>query len=110
MNRHRLLHARAQESTGVNVSWIKDDLIKEQWMGKMIWSGRVSTFELIDHPETDTAFAWTEDDPATGKERTFVVLKQGPIQTARDAVRASIARDYEELERARRDDSSQSGA
>ena len=58
--------------------------VHEQFEGQTVWEGEVLVFELSDHPTASKCFAWEVDGEITA------VLAEGPIQTATDAVRASI--------------------
>jgi hypothetical protein len=58
--------------------------VHEQFEGDTVWEGEVLVFELSDHPTASKCFAWEVDGEITA------VLAQGPIQTATDAVMASI--------------------
>jgi hypothetical protein len=58
--------------------------VHEQFEGETVWEGEVLVFELSDHPTASKCFAWEVDGEITA------VLAEGPIQTATDAVRASI--------------------
>ena len=49
-----------------------------------LWQGEVLVFELLDHPEATSCYAWEVDG------EVIAVLGVGPVQSASDAVRASI--------------------
>jgi hypothetical protein len=52
-----------------------------------LWEGEVLVFELLDHPEATTCYAWEVDG------RVTAVLGVGPINSALRAVQASIMAD-----------------
>jgi hypothetical protein len=43
------------------------------------------------HPATSTCYAWSADDPETGELTVYAVLHYAPIESSRDAVRATLA-------------------
>ena len=59
--------------------------------GETVWEGNVLSFELDGHPTASRCFAWEVDGEVTA------VLAEGPVQTAHDAVRASIMADEGEV-------------
>lgn len=61
-----------------------------------VWEGDVYTFALSGHPTARVCFAWSAPVGDTHNRRFFAVLKLGPVQSARDAVRASIVQAYRE--------------
>ena len=61
--------------------------VHEQFQGETVWEGEVLVFELIDHPEASCCYAWEVDG------EVIAVLGVGPVQSAQDAVRASILAD-----------------
>ena len=58
--------------------------VHEQFQGETVWKGEVLVFELLDHPEATSCYAWEVDG------EVIAVLGVGPVQSASDAVRASI--------------------
>ena len=71
---------------------VRRDRVHEQHEGETVWEGEVLVFGLSGHPTASTCFAWEVDGEVTA------VLAEGPVQTATDAVRASIWADHEEPE------------
>lgn len=68
--------------------------ITEKFGDKVVWDGDVYVFELQDHPTAKLAYAWSSLVKDSNKRRFFAVLHAGPVKSAQDAVRASIAKDY----------------
>ena len=66
------------------------DFIDDRLMGDPVRCGSVFVFELVGHPTASKCFAWEVDGQIT------TVLAEGPVQTAVDAVRASIGPDHED--------------
>lgn len=61
--------------------------VHEQFEDETVWEGEVLIFDLPGHPTASKCFAWEVDGEITA------VLAEGPIETAADAVRASIHSD-----------------
>ena len=63
--------------------------VKENWLEETVWDGVVETFDLLDHPIAERAYAWERWEP--GEEpRYTVVLGISPVNSANDAVKAAI--------------------
>lgn len=63
--------------------------MKEEHEGQVVWHGTVAVFTLDGHPTSTLAYAWSYELP-DGRRRFFAVLRNPPIETPRDAVRAAI--------------------
>ena len=64
------------------------------FQGQGAWGREVAVFRLTGHAQAKTAYAWSEPPiPGSRKARTFAVLGLSPVQSAREAVLASIAKD-----------------
>lgn len=63
--------------------------VTEEFDGQTVWDGIVHAF-AVDHPETDTCYAWSSPVEGSENRRFYAVLGIPPINTARDAVRAAI--------------------
>lgn len=72
---------------GASAVFLNRDPVVEHFDGESIWRGEVLVFLLSGHPTAAKCFAWEVDGEITA------VLAEGPIQTALDAVRASILAD-----------------
>ena len=55
-----------------------------------LWMGRVETFFLADHPETNKAYAWNWHH-GTDEHHSVVMLSVPPIHSAQEAVRTALA-------------------
>jgi hypothetical protein len=75
--------------------------VKEMFHGKTVWNGIVEVFNLKGHPTVSRVYAWAHDtdDPANPR-RHVIVLQRHPINSAQDAVRAAIVREFRSLETA----------
>lgn len=67
-----------------DASLVRRERVQEQFGSRTVWEGGVLVFKLSGHPTANWCFAWEVDGEITA------VLAEGPIQTAADAVRASI--------------------
>ena len=70
--------------------------VTETFEGQVVWEGNVFVFDLEGHPEAKTAYAWSSPVEGSEKRRFYSVLHTGPVKSAQDAVRASIAKDYQD--------------
>ncbi len=68
--------------------------VTEKFKGDVVWDGDVYVFELKDHPKAKLAYAWPSPVKGSNKTRFYAVLHADPVKSAKDAVRASIAKDY----------------
>lgn len=68
--------------------------VREEFRGELVWEGDVHTFALSGHATARECYAWSAPVGDTHNRRFFAVLKLGPVQSARDAVRASIVQTY----------------
>ena len=66
---------RSTHGVGSQFKWREH--VHEVFEGETVWVGEVLMFELEGHPTATRCFAWEIDG-------------EGPVQTAPDAVRASI--------------------
>ncbi len=62
--------------------------------GETVWEGVVEVFSLKDHPKAKRCYAWLYEVNDSKKRRFFAVLHEGPVKSARDAVRAVIAKEF----------------
>lgn len=72
--------------------------VKEVFNGHTVWEGIVEVFDLHDHPQANTAYAWTHatTDPDSPK-RHVTVLKVPPAVSPVEAVRVAILQELKEL-------------
>jgi len=68
--------------------------IREIFECRLVWDGEVYIFELKDHPSPKLAYAWSSPVEGSNKRRFYAVLHSKPVNSALDAVRATIANDY----------------
>lgn len=75
---------------GVGSKLLAKERVTERFQGETVWTGEVLVFELEGHPSAELAYAWEVDGEVT------VVLGEGPVRSAQDAVRASIMSEGEQ--------------
>jgi hypothetical protein len=66
--------------------------INEEFQGQTVWTGTVYEFD-VDHPHAKTCYAWTATIDGSDKRKFYAVLGIAPVNSAKDAVRASIIAD-----------------
>jgi hypothetical protein len=75
--------------------WQESVPVKETFQGQIIWEGIVQVFKLIDHPSTKKCYAWSYLIDDSGKRKFVAVLNEGPIDSPKAAVEASIISEYD---------------
>jgi hypothetical protein len=65
----------------------------EHFRGQVAWEGTVHVFDLEGHPKAAVCYAWTSPVGDSGQRRFYAVLGLPPVNSAADAVRASIVAD-----------------
>lgn len=83
---------------GCHAAFLEVVPVHETFQGQTVWQGTVHVFRLRGHPQTDKAYAWSYEKSPGGKREFYAVLGAGPIQSAVDAVRASIVAGLREQE------------
>ena len=73
---------------------VASEALSETLEGKTVWEGVVHHFVLDGHPTANVAYAWSSPIEGSTQHRTFAVLHVAPIQSAQDAVRATIAQEH----------------
>ena len=68
--------------------------VHETFQGKTAWEGDVAVFDLEDHPTASICYAWSDEVKGSDRRRFYAILHDGPVKSAADAVRASIAEAY----------------
>jgi hypothetical protein len=72
-------------------SYVTSQHVRESVEGRPLFDGMVAIFGVQGHPAANTCYAWSTQDPETGRVTVFAVLHYAPIQSSRDAVRATLA-------------------
>jgi hypothetical protein len=74
---------------GCESQWQGSVKVEEKFQGQLAWSGIIEVFSLIGHPRAKHAYAWTYREGDQNK--TTVVLKIPPVDSAQSAVKVAIA-------------------
>jgi hypothetical protein len=77
-------------------SYKGSERVREDFRGEPVWEGDVHKVRLSGHATANICYVWSAPVGETHNRRFFAVLKLGPVQSARDAVRASIVQTYRE--------------
>jgi hypothetical protein len=80
-----------EELHACDASYLSTQHVRETFDGTALWDGAVSIFALAGHPAATTCYAWSDHEPGSGTPHFYAVLHLAPIESARDAVRASLA-------------------
>jgi len=92
------LQAVIRRIHGADAFHIKSVPVKETFSGKRMWEGVVEVFDLVGHPKAFRIYAWTNAGSPRKLHRHVTVLRLHSIRSARDAVRATVTRQFRNLE------------
>ena len=91
MNYIEALQETIKHTHGCGSKHIDSISVTETYKKKVIWTGVVEVFELINHPKASICYAWGHHLEHTKKKSRYVtVLNIPPIDTPLKAVRAAI--------------------
>lgn len=76
---------------GCRASYVESVDVAEDFQGQRVWEGSVAVFSVEGLEGVKTCYAWSQPVPGTEKRRFLAVLREGPIRSPEDAVRAAIA-------------------
>jgi len=76
-----------------SATYVRNADVREEFGGRVVWEGTVSVFNVT-HPDASTCYAWSSPVEGSARRRYYAILGKSPIQTAVDAVRATIAADH----------------
>jgi hypothetical protein len=85
------LKRTVEELHACDASYLSTQHVRETFEGAALWDGAVSIFALTGHPAATTCYAWSDHEHGSGRRSFYAVLELAPIESARDAVRASLA-------------------
>jgi hypothetical protein len=91
---------------GVESEYVETVVVVEEFEGRVMWDGEVSVFKVIGHPQTDTAYAWT--DRRGDQKRYVAVLKLPPVDSPQLAVRAAVVATIRAAQKAQQEATDQS--
>jgi len=63
--------------------------VKEVFEGQTVWEGAVEVFDLVGHPKTKRAYAWSYRDGDQNK--AIAILGISPVDSPEGAVKVTIA-------------------
>ena len=78
---------------GLESTHLRSESVRETFRGKTVWEGMVDVFAVMGHPKASLAYAWSHETDEGGR-RYVAVLGVPPVNSALDAVRASIAAEH----------------
>lgn len=76
---------------GCEANYLSSEHVRESLGAALVWDGAVSIFGLTAHPVATMCYAWSAEEPGSKQQSFYAVLHYAPIESARDAVRASLA-------------------
>jgi hypothetical protein len=74
---------------GLDSEHVESVPVHETFQGKTVWQGTVDVFRVRGHPQAERAYAWSYE-AENGEIRHVVALGVPPINSADDAVKASV--------------------
>jgi hypothetical protein len=74
---------------GLDSEHVESVPVHETFQGKTVWEGTVDVFRVRGHPRAERAYAWSYKAD-NGEIRHVAVLGVPPINSADDAVKASV--------------------
>jgi hypothetical protein len=91
-----VLKQAVEELHHCEASYVTSEHVRESLGGKPVWDGAVAVFGVAGHPAATTCYAWSVEEPGSERRTIYAVLHYAPVQSARDAVRASLALKHRE--------------
>jgi len=80
-----------EELHDCEATYITSQHVRESLAGHPVFDGMVAVFGVTGHPAANTCYGWSAEDPESGRITVRAVLHYAPIESSRDAVRASLA-------------------
>lgn len=77
-------------------SYHKTVYVNETFKDQVVWEGDIYIFAIEGHPEAKLCYTWSSPVDGSDKRRFYAVLHIPPVESAVDAVRASIVSEYRE--------------
>jgi hypothetical protein len=78
-----------RETHGCESLHVESVPVKEVFEGETAWEGTVEVFDLVGHPKTNRAYAWSYRDG--DKTKSITVLQLAPVDSPQAAVKVAIA-------------------
>jgi hypothetical protein len=86
-----VLKQAVEELHGGEANYISTEHVRESLEGTVVWDGMVSLFGIASNPAATMCYAWSTQETAGPGRDVYAVLRMAPIDSSRDAVRASLA-------------------
>jgi len=86
-----ILKEAIEELHHCEANYISTEHVRESFEGTAVWDGAVSLFGVTGHPAATMCYAWAVEEPGSVARSIYAVLRMEPIDSSRDAVRASLA-------------------
>ncbi len=78
---------------GVRACFVGVVAVRQQLLGRTVWKGLVSRFELQGHPAAYLCYAWSVPTADARRQRFYAVLRTSEVNSAKKAVSASFTED-----------------
>jgi hypothetical protein len=85
------IRAAVEELHGGAATYLTSEHVRESLGGRTVWDGHVAVFGLAGHPAATKCYGWAAEEPGSSQRTFYAVLHSAPIESSRDAVRASLA-------------------
>ena len=85
------LKQAVEELHGCEANYISSEHVRESLGDTLVFDGAVSVFGLSGHPAATMCYAWSAEEPGGAAPLIYAALRMAPIDSSRDAVRASLA-------------------
>jgi hypothetical protein len=72
-------------------NYLTTEHVRESLGDRLLFDGSVSVFGLEGHPAASMCYAWSALGSSAAGPVIYAVLRMAPINSSRDAVRASLA-------------------
>ena len=80
---------------GCTASYSETVDVIEKHEDMTVWEGTVHVFD-IDHPDSDTGYAWSSPIEGSSKRKFYAVLHIPPVDSPEAAVRAAIVQEHKQ--------------
>jgi hypothetical protein len=85
------LKRAVEELHGCEANYLTSEHVRESLGDTLVFDGGISVFGLTGHPAATMCYAWSAENTGTPNRTFYAVLRMAPVQSARDAVRVSLA-------------------
>jgi hypothetical protein len=86
-----VLKEAVEQLHGCEANYITSEHVRETLGDTVLFDGGVSLFGLAGHPAATMCYAWSTEATESPDRKVYAVLRLDPVDTSRDAVRASLA-------------------